>query len=150
MLDVRLLAVQMKDPTPVDGVKLVIRALAELRDGPFYGLWVDLTYLIKHPLPRIDVRVFRIGDCTDAVLGVSVSAQRADGKEVSWSLQLETATDSLLVTASVSICGDDDPYSEVFNRSASTSDVTEAVALMRRFAHEVCSERQWSDASFEK
>ena len=82
MLDVRLLAVQMRDPTPIDGVKLAIRALAELRDGPFYGLWVDLTYLIKHPLPQIDVRVFRIGDGTDAVVGVSVSAQRADGKEV--------------------------------------------------------------------
>lgn len=126
----------------VGGIRAIFRALAEVRDGPFYSLWVELTYRIKHPLPGIGFRIYKVADSVEAALGVWVSAVRPDGAEVSWSVVLKTTSESIVITASVDI-SDDDGTRQVFGRSADTGDAGEASTLIRVFAGEVCAKRDF-------
>ena len=132
----------------VDGVRAILRALAEARDGPFYALFVDLTAVIKKPLPQLGFRIYRVADSDQAMLGLWVSAIRPDGPEVSWSLVLETPPGSLVVTASIEI-SDDEGTHEVFKRSAETAHLSEAPSLISRYAVEVCAERRFLAEDFD-
>ena len=123
----------------VESVREILRTLAEVRDGPFYSLWVELTYRIKHPLPQIGFRIFQVADSAEAILGVGVSATRPDGAEIGWSVGLETAPGSLVVSASVDL-SDDKGNQEVFVRRADTQSCAEASKLIRKYASEVCAE----------
>jgi hypothetical protein len=124
----------------VGGIRGIFRALAEARDGPFYSLWVELTYRVGHPVPDIGFRIYKVADSVEATLGVWVSAIRPDGAEICWSVCLETASESLIITASVDI-SDDDGTRPVFERSADTHDAGEASTLIGVFAGEVCAKR---------
>ena len=126
----------------VSGIRGIFRALAEARDGPFYSLWVELTYRIKHPLPDIGFRIYKVADSVETALGVWVSAIRPDGAEVSWAVGLETTSESLTITASVDI-SDDDGTHQVFERSTDTKDASEASTVIRAFAGEVCAKREF-------
>ena len=129
-------------------VREILRALAEVRDGPFYSLYVDLTYRIKQPVPTINFRIFQVADSHEAVLGVGVSAIRPDGADVGWSLGIETASGSLVITATVEISNKQGTH-EVFVLSADTTDPRQASTLIRTYASEVCAERHWLDATIE-
>ncbi len=124
----------------VGSIRGIFRALADARNGPFYSLWVELTYRIKHPVPGIGFRIYKVTDSVEAMLSVWVSAIRPDGSEVSWSVSLQTASESLIISASVNVADDDGIY-QVFERSAGTKDAKEASTLLRVFAGEVCAKR---------
>ena len=127
----------------LQAVREVLRALADVRDGPFYRLWVDLTSIVTTPLPAIGFRIFRVADRPDAVAVVVVSMRRSDGVDVCWSLSVETATDSLHITGSVELTTDDG-IDEVFSRSRTSTDAPAAVETIHAFAREVCGERSWA------
>jgi hypothetical protein len=115
---------------PLDAVREILRAIAEVRDGSFYRLWVDLTYQIKHPIPTIGFRIYQVADSDEAILGVWVSAVLPDGAEISWSVSLHTASEDIGVETSVSIT-DDDSTREVYGQVAHTTDPGEASSLLR-------------------
>ena len=126
----------------VDSIREVLRALAEVRDGPFKSLHTDLTYRIQRPLPQINFRIYQVADSKEAYLVVGVSATRPDGEEVSWSLSIETSAGSLIVTAAVEVSYEQG-YRQVFERSESTTDSRQAASLIHAYAVEVCRERRW-------
>ena len=126
----------------VDALGKVLRALAEARDGPFYSLYVDLSYRFKNSSPNFGFRIYRLADSVGAMLAVGVSVTRPDGTDIGWSLSLTTSPGSMLVTACVEIT-DDHGTDEVFERSVSATDCHEASTLISTLASEVCAERQW-------
>jgi hypothetical protein len=127
----------------VEGIRQLLRALAEVRDGPFYSLWVDMTYRVKQPMPQFVFRIFQVNDGINAVLSVNVSAYRADGAEVSWGVGLNTV-DSLNVYGGIEI-DDKDGTREVFECSEIAASPKMAAEIIRRFAQEVCAQRHWFD-----
>jgi len=48
-------------------VRDVLRALADVRDGSFYELWVDLPQPVEKPLNKIEFCIRRIADRKDAL-----------------------------------------------------------------------------------
>ena len=123
----------------LDSVRTTLRTLAEVRDGPFYSLWVGLPRDNACPMPQIDFRIYQVADSADTSLSIWVSAIRADGAEVSWGVSLITTSKSFVVTALVEI-SDGDTTHEVFTRSADTRNSNEASRLIHQFANEVCAE----------
>lgn len=123
----------------VESVRVILRALAEVRDGPFYSLFIELRHHIQHPAPEIGFRIYRVADSAEVTLGVWVSAIRHDGAEVNWAVSLETVQGSFIVRGSVEI-SDDKGYEEVFVREADTQSCAEASELIREYASEVCAE----------
>jgi hypothetical protein len=128
----------------IDSVRDILRALAEARDAAFYSLYVDLTYRFKGSVPNLGFRIHQIADSNDALLVVGVSITRPDGVEISWSLSIRTADESLVISASVEI-SDERGYREVFERSTETGDSRQAAALIHTYANQVCAERHWLD-----
>ena len=125
----------------VDALRNVLRALAEVRGGPFYSLYVDLSYRYKDTVPtNIGFRIDRAADNLNARLVVAVSITRPDGIGICWSVSLQTSAESLHITASVA-SSDDHGWREVFERSANTTDSQQAANLIRMFANEVCAKR---------
>lgn len=127
-----------------DGIRLLLRALAEVRDGPFYSLWVDLTHRLQKLTPEIGFRISQVSDNENVCLGVGVTAIREDGLDVSWSVGLSTATGRLIIAGSVEIT-DDNGTREVFTRSAEAASLQKAAELIRTYASEVCAQPQWFD-----
>ncbi len=125
-----------------NGVRDVLRALAEVRDGCFYNLYVELSHIVRQPPPQIDFRIRRIADCDDVIIFVSVSADRTDGINVCWSIVLETRSESLVVAARIELMGDTD-VQEVFSLSHTTSDSKIAAAMIHKYSSELCLERDW-------
>ena len=131
---------------PLQAVRAVLRALADVRDGPFYRLWVDLTYLVQTPLPTIDFRIFRVADGDDAMVGVGVSMRRSDGADVGWSISVETSASALHLTSSVAVTTDDGTL-EVYSKSHTSHDTEDAVETIHAFARDVCNERSWASST---
>ena len=128
----------------VNGVRVLLRTLAEVRDGPFYTLWVELTHRLKRLTPQIGFRISQVADCEDACLGVGVSATREDGLELDWYVGLTTSPDNLQVTGAIAIT-DDTGSREVFTRSAAAANPQLAADLVRNYAAEVCAQLHWFD-----
>ena len=124
----------------VEGIREILRALAEARDGPFYSLWVELTYRVRHPLPRIEFRIYQAADSAETLLSVWVSATRPDGIEVGWSVGLETTPRALIIWATVDF-SDDQGSHEVLELYTETQDAGEAAAQIGVYAGTVCAER---------
>ena len=123
----------------VESVREILRALAEVRDGPFYSLYIELNQRIRHPAPELGFRIYKVAYNAEATLGVWLSAIRPDGAEVGWSVSLETVQGSLIVSASVEI-SDDKGTRGVFAREVETKSCAEASRLIREYASEVCAQ----------
>jgi hypothetical protein len=123
----------------LDNVREILRTLAEVRDGPFYSLYVGLTHHSVRPMPQIDFRIYKVADSAETSLHIWVSTTRTDWAEVSWGVSLTTTPKSFVVAASVEI-SDGDEIHEVFARLANTQDCSEASKFLRQFANEVCAE----------
>lgn len=128
-------------------VRDVLRALADVRDGSFYRLWVDLTYLVKTPLPKIEFRIMRIADSKDAVANVVVSLTRPDWVEVFWCLSVQTTGEALIVTGSVELETDEGSV-EVYTNSQTLHDPADVVDTIHTLADRVCGERSWVTRSW--
>src|SRR4051812_26205265 len=103
------------------GVKHVLRALADSRDGPFSRLRVDLSYLVRKPLPSNEFRIYRVADGDDVYVVVGVSVTRPDGLDVLWSLAVETTSEGLAVTGAVEL-DTNDGVARVYSKSHTTDD----------------------------
>ena len=128
-------------------VKDVVRGLADVRDGSFYRLWVDLTYLVKTPLPKIEFRLRRIADSKDAIAYVVVSLTRPDWIEVFWSLTVETTGEALIVTGSIELDTGEEAI-EVYTNSQTLHDPADILDTIHTVADQVCSERSWLTRSW--
>jgi hypothetical protein len=126
---------------PVDDVREVLRALAEVRDANFYPLWVGLVRDWPDPLPEIEFRIYQVADSIDAVAVVAVEATRPDGTEFSWSVSLTARSADLIVEGSIDSRSSRDVISEWFSESVETQDPTQAADLIRTLAAEVCRRR---------
>ncbi len=126
----------------VDSLREVLRALAEVRDGPFQSLYVDLTYRFNGTIPKIEFRIYQVADSHEVLLVVRVSVVRSDGNDVDWSLSMQTSAGAMVITASVDILSERG-YHQVFERSANTIDAQQAATLIHTFADEVCGQRRW-------
>ena len=109
-------------------VREILRALADVRNDTFL--------------------IFQVANSDEVVPGVGVSAIRPDGTDIFWSLGLETSAVTLIVTASVTIYDNHNNH-EVFSRTANAMDSSQASALIRTFASEVCAERHWLEATID-
>lgn len=138
-----------------DGTRRLLRALAEVRDGPFYSLWIGLQKQtaaagdsretpMRHPLPGIGFRIYQCADSEEAWLVIGVSAVRRDGIEISWSVGVQTAPDTLEVIAAIENT-DDQGTSTLHECSAAAANPHEASVLVRAYAQEICGQRQWFD-----
>lgn len=122
------------------GVREILRALAEARDGPFYNLWLDVQVRIRSPLPDIGFRIYQ-SDAIDAQVSVWVSAVRSDGNQVCWGVGVETRGDEFEVFGEIS--EDDDRGShEVFWVSDRSTDLKRAAEMIGDFARQVCARRE--------
>ncbi len=124
-------------------VRGVLRALAGVRDGAFYRLWVDLTAIADRPLPDLTFRIFQIADSDDAIATLGVGMMRSDGAEVCWSLSVATTPQGLVVTGSVELTTDAG-VEEVHRISHTASEPARAGELIRACADAVCRERAWA------
>lgn len=133
--------------TPIGGLRIILRALVEARNGPFGTLWDDLldglwTQLpeavrINSSIPKIEFRIYPVGDDSNVLVTVGVSAKRPDGIELSWCLTVQTEGDEVVVAGEVAI-GDDD---EVFSTSEQTNDPVRAAQHIASIAEKVCAHR---------
>jgi len=128
---------------PVDDIRVVLRALAEVRDQEFHGLWVTLTRCWPNPLPRIEFRIYQVAGRADAHVVVVVDGTRPDGAEFSWGLAVTTAQNSLTVEGSVSMQPADGDGSSLFRTSRETADPQQAADFIQVVAAQVCSQREW-------
>src|SRR6476620_10557133 len=124
----------------LQAVRDVLRALADVRDGSFYRLYVELPF--KEPIPEIGFRIYGIADRPDAFAVVYVSVTRPDCVEVAWSLSLETTDDALIVTGSVELTTDKGTVG-VFNNSHTLYDPADVGNKIHILADQVCGERSW-------
>jgi hypothetical protein len=128
---------------PIDDVRVVLRALAEVRDKEFYPLWVLLTRSWAQPVPRIEFRIFQVAEGLDVRLVVHVCGTRPDGAELDWGIAVMTRPFGLLVEGSIDMRAPGQHGSEVFCKSHEASDPQEAADLIRSTASEVCRQRRW-------
>ena len=126
----------------LQAVRDVLRALADVRDGSFYELWLELTYVVKTPLPKIGFHIRRIADSKDAFAIVHVSLIRPDGVEVLWSVSVETTDKALIITGTVELETDEGTV-QVYTNSHSLQDSADIVETIYTLAYHVCSERSW-------
>jgi hypothetical protein len=126
----------------VEIIRNILRTFADVRNGPFYSLYVNLMNHAKNPVPSIDFRIYPVAESTQAYLVVAVTGTRPDGVEVCWSISLETEQISLVITAAIEV-SEDHGWREVFRRSAHTLDSQEASTLIRSLGREVCAELRW-------
>ena len=122
--------------------RVVFRALAEARDGPFYDLYVHLPWT-RPTIPRIDFRIFKM-DSQDARVVVGVDGQRPDGFGVTWSLGLDVASTGFGVSASVEITDKAGNVDEIFGLSDEATSAADAADLIQRYSTEVCAQRSWT------
>ncbi|MBL7259379.1 hypothetical protein [Paractinoplanes lichenicola] len=117
----------------VDDVRMILRALSEVRDRDFYPLWVRLTYAWPSPLPQINFRIYSVADSDDVQVSVWVSGCRPDGTDVSWGLRIRTEEDRLVVGATISAAED-----ELFDRSLICTDTPTTAEAIHTLAAEIC------------
>ena len=130
-------------PVPIDDIRVVLRALAEVRDKEFYSLWVLLTRSWREPLPKIEFRIYQVAHSADAHVVVLVEDTRPDGTEFFWGLAVTTRQDRLVIEGSVAMQTAEDAGSMVFSKSGETSDPREAASIIHGIASEVCNQRPW-------
>ena len=128
---------------PLDEVRAVLRALAEARDREFYELWVLLTRVWPAPLPGIGFRIYQVADSTDSRVVVHVNGTGPDGTQFTWTLAVMTSPHSLFIEGSVDMRTPEGDETEVFTKTAETSDYREAASIIRALASEVCRQRAW-------
>jgi hypothetical protein len=127
-----------------DDVRAVLRALAEARDGPFYNLYVDLSYAWPGPSANIGFRIYQVGDSPDVWLGVSTSIDPPNGLGVDWSVFLRISIQRLSVEGAVEVNEDaEGNVRVVFSLNSEAATASEAASLIRRFSEEVCAQRAW-------
>src|SRR5262245_37654476 len=93
--------------------RVVFRALAEAKAGPFQDLYVSLPWT-RPTIPKSDFDIFRMADSQDARVVVGVDAWRPDGIGVMWSVRLDVASSKFEVSAGVEITDEDGNVDEVF------------------------------------
>ncbi len=126
----------------MSSIREVLRALAEVRDGDFYPLWIDVMRQVhKPPLPQIGFRIYQVADSSDAMVTVWVGATRSDGNDVNWGVSVQTDGDTLLVTGEISV-GDDLGSCKIFSLSDRSTDAARTAELVRHFAQEICARRE--------
>ena len=128
----------------VEAIRSVLRALADVRDGPFYQLWVDLTYAVRSPRPESGFRLWRIADSVDVSATLWVSARTSVGADVGWGISVDTAAEVLVIAASISVTSDSGDH-EVYSLEERTPSAAVAAAMILDFANRVCGQRQWMD-----
>jgi hypothetical protein len=128
---------------PVDDIRVVLRALAEVRDQEFYKLWVALTRCWPNPLPGIEFRIYQVAGRADAHVVLVVDGTRPDGAECSWGLTVTTAQNSLTIEGSVSMLLADEEGSSLFRTSRETPDPQQAADVIQAVAAQVCGHREW-------
>lgn len=124
-----------------DAVRVVLRALGEARDGPFYRLWTAVGRAWSPAVPTIGFRVYQTANSEDAYVAVGVTGTRPDGNEFSWSVSVEASPASLTVAGRVegdAVGGAD----ALFVVVQSTDAADEAGRLIAEFAERVCDQRQ--------
>jgi hypothetical protein len=131
-------------------IRVVFRALAEVRNKDFYSLWVLLTRSWPKPLPKIEFRIYPVAESTDTRVVVHVAATRPDGTKFDWGLAVTTWQDSLIIEGSVDMRTPGDDGSEVFSKSGETTDPEQAANLICVIASEVCSQREWLSQDSER
>ncbi|MBG0823347.1 hypothetical protein HS048_21695 [Planomonospora sp. ID91781] len=128
----------------IDGIRVVLRALAEVRDDEFYSLYVLASRGQPKPFPQIEFRIRQVAESADVRVVVHVEAGSPDGTRLGWALTVTTRGDLLIVEGCVEMLApEDEQWREVFERSAKTSDPREADDLIRAFAAAICSRREW-------
>ncbi len=128
---------------PVGDVRVVLRALAEVRNGEFYRLWVTLTRCWPKPLPRIEFRIYPVAESADGHVVVVVDGTRPDGAEFNWGLTVTTRQHSLIIEGSIGMLPADGDGSELFSTSSETADPQQAADIIHAVAAEVCAHRGW-------
>lgn len=119
----------------LDGASLLLRSLADARDGPLHRLWTRLP-LESHG--RIDMRIYPIAGSQDAVHAVvGVTATRHDGRQVVWSVALDTDPSSAEVSGTVEVEAADSSFVEVFAESHQSQGTRQAAAHVRELAERV-------------
>jgi hypothetical protein len=127
-------------------IAIVLRSLADARDGPFYELWLD--QMRGESKPKIGFRVYRAAAPTDedSYTVLHVSGVGPDGRGVTWSVSLH-ASDKLRIVGSVEIDADDGGTREAYVREHTTDDAEEAARAIAELATDVCARRQpWTEA----
>jgi len=131
----------------IQAVNDVLRALADVRDGPFYNLYVDLPQPVERPPKKIDFRIGRIAFSKHAVAGVTVSLTRSDWIEVWWSLAVETTAEALIISGQVGLDVDEGSV-EVYKNSVTLHDPAYILGTIHTMADQVCNERSWITRSW--
>jgi hypothetical protein len=133
----------------LQAVRDVLRALGDVRDGPFYKLYVDLPDPVERPHNKIEFRIRRIADNKNAFAFVRVSLTRADWIEVSWSLTVETTDEALIVTGAVELETGEDTV-EVYTNAQTLHNLADVKDTIHTLADQVCGERSWVTRSLIK
>jgi hypothetical protein len=126
-----------------EDLRAVLRALAEARDGPFYRLYVDLTYAWPGPYAGIGFRIYQVADSPDVLLGVSASVQRPNAPGVAWSVVLKVSPHRLSIEGAVEVDEESGSVKEVFSLNTEAATAAEAADLVSRYSEEVCAQRAW-------
>jgi hypothetical protein len=135
----------------MDGAREILRALVDVRDGPFYLLWVDLTDLlwgrlpdavrVAAGLPNIEFRIYQSEGNKDTYTAVSVSGRRQDGAGLSWGVTLRTADHEMEISGEAAIEVRQESR-EIFSVSERTNDTARAAELIKSIAAQVCARRE--------
>ena len=131
----------------LQAVRDVLRALGDVRDGPFYKLYVYLPDPVERPHNKIEFRIRRIGDNKNAMAYVMLSLTRADWIEVSWSLTVETTDKALIVTGTIELETGEDTV-EVYTNAQTLHNLAEVKGTIHTLAEQVCGERSWVTRSW--
>ena len=119
----------MEFPEP-SAVLRILRAVADARNGPLYGLWVSLRAEPGRLEPEIGFRIYPTADRPDAYLATWVAARRGDGREVSWSVGVTARPDSLEVIGTVEVGDDSGRWDTVYESATSTVRAVEAATAV--------------------
>lgn len=124
----------------MQAVEVVLRALADARDGAFYALWLTL---LKRGYPqkaKINFRLYRVSDTAGVHIAVWVTQELPDNTEWCWSVGVTTQGDAVVVEGTVE---EDPPYNDLktrFHLTETTTDAAHAQSLILQFAEQVCQQ----------
>jgi hypothetical protein len=136
----------MRMNSSIHGLREILRAFAEVRDGPFHQLWLELTKRVRSPKPKTGFRIFQVANGAEAMVAVWVSARGRKGHELSWGVSVQTVGDELWLLGSVSV-GDGRGSRALFEVTDRTADGERAAELLRSFATQVCTKLEYLDGS---
>lgn len=130
----------------VEAVGVVLRSLADARDGPFYDLWIELLRDQTKPQPEIGFRIFRAAMPTGATSHtvVGVSGVRSDGRHVAWTLALDVGRE-LSIVGSVEIDEEDGGSRELYVEEQAVTRADQVATAIGAIADKLCAQRHWWD-----